>query len=98
MVKGQTNKDRQMYPTARVPAYGKDLSLSLQQPYIKFWRVLNLLTWKGYSGMRGRSRMVPKKHMAGLEFKKVKLGITRELERRTSLLSTKLVGLLPPEN
>lgn len=48
--------------------------------------------------MRGRFRMVPKKHTAGLEFKKVKLGITRELEGRTSLLSTRLVGLLPPEN
>lgn len=30
--------------------------------------------------MRGRFRMVPKKHTAVLEFKKVKLGITRELE------------------
>lgn len=42
--------------------------------------------------------MVPKKHPAGLELKKVKLRITRELEGRTSLVSTKLVGLLPPEN
>ena len=40
--------------------------------------------------------MVPKKHMAGLEFKKSK---TRDhKEGRASLVSTKLVGLLPPEN